>query len=562
MALNLDPISVPWRRVCGFACCLAWFTALAWWHRGVAMDDPWITFRYAANVLAGRGWAFNAGDPLEGYSNFTWVLASAAAIWANVEPLGAMRLLGWLCGATLLWALCMGWRVVGAPRSVAAGLMLAASYPLAVWSMGGLETVFHALLVYMYIIALTRSWDRESAAWGAAAGAILALVAMTRVEGAMFAAVAVGAGMFGIVGSSSARTTANQGSLGVSPARLSTDYPAGFQGPVTSSISDREPNPARARRPRYLGSAVALGVFAVIFGVYTVWRYHAFGVIVANTVKAKSGSSLDAGVWYFVSYFSGAPALLLVLAGIALWRIRRQIRNLDAPARLAIVAAMAVGLQLAFAVAVGGDWMPAARFIVPALAPLCLLAAWGMAPWPTMVRGGLVAGVLLGGLFAARQEPMLRWCRWAAKEEGGLIVEPLREAGQWLRDNAPPDAVLAGTEAGVIPYYSKLEFIDMLGLVDRHIAALPGGLHQKFDGAYVIGRRPDFVVLQFTETPQGEKPTWAPDLSLFQQPDFHGLYREVAAFPRPVPDTSTGRRWGMTAGWLRIYRRVGGASDG
>ena len=49
--------------------CNAGFTCL-----GFDIDDAYISFRYAQNLLDGHGLVFNPGDPVEGYSNLLWVL--------------------------------------------------------------------------------------------------------------------------------------------------------------------------------------------------------------------------------------------------------------------------------------------------------------------------------------------------------------------------------------------------------------------------------------------------------------------------------------------------------
>jgi len=69
-----------------------------------------------------------------------------------------------------------------------------------------------------------------------------------------------------------------------------------------------------------------------------------------------------------------------------------------------------------------------------------------------------------------------------------------------LRDNAPPDSVIAVDAAGAIPYFSGLRSIDMFGLNDRHIAHIvvptmgsgkPG--HEKYDARYVYAQNPDWI---------------------------------------------------------------------
>src|ERR1051326_5617966 len=71
-------------------------------------DDAYISFRYADNLVHGLGLVFNAGERVEGYSNFLWTLWCAVGIglgypaesWANVSGLlcfaVTIALLGWI----------------------------------------------------------------------------------------------------------------------------------------------------------------------------------------------------------------------------------------------------------------------------------------------------------------------------------------------------------------------------------------------------------------------------------------------------------------------------------
>jgi hypothetical protein len=75
------------------------------------------------------------------------------------------------------------------------------------------------------------------------------------------------------------------------------------------------------------------------------------------------------------------------------------------------------------------------------------------------------------------------------------------EIGRWLRDNVPEDTTIAVVAAGAVPYESRLETIDMLGISDEHIAhrdvplgSMAAG-HEKYDSGYVLDREPDIIVL-------------------------------------------------------------------
>jgi hypothetical protein len=208
--------------------------------------------------------------------------------------------------------------------------------------------------------------------------------------------------------------------------------------------------------------------------------------------------------------------------------------------RLAVVLAAA---QIALVLYAGGDWMPAARFVVPILGFVGVVAGAGLRRWRR--RGFLGWWIAVGAaLWIAgslwhgdRSDKVLRVYFDLARER--QLIEPLKEIGQWLGDVAPPGSLVAGTEAGLVPYYSDLPFIDMLGLVDRHIASLPGGLHEKFDAAYVLSRAPRFILLGVTEEKAADgwprQGIWGPDDQLLQNPKFRAAYAPRRVFPRPNP---------------------------
>ncbi|MEO8376685.1 MAG: hypothetical protein ABI579_03375, partial [Candidatus Sumerlaeota bacterium] len=514
---------------------VSWFTGLCWWHRNVAIDDAWITFRYARNFATGHGLVFNLGEALEGYSNFLWVLFSSAAISANVEPLGAMRALSWLSVAggfaLLIYGIPRARMITfSAPKvvleteagpvneqplelppfsSATAALILAASYPLAVWTMMGLETAFYAMLLLALIIQLNELWRAPTIFKSAVAGGLLVALAMTRPEGAMWVAL------------------------------LFTVFIL------------------RHRPPLKIAFALPLTIFAAAFVVYTAWRFQTFGTVIPNTVSAKVGGGAETSLLHGLKYFAEVLALGFIapffFSGVVVSRLFKNGYSIPQK-NLLLVSAYAVALQTAFAIGVGGDWMPSARFFVPALGPLCILTALAIGAWPLFVRTVIIAYFLFAGFLHAKDEALLRWCRWTGKELGDtLITAPEKGIGDFLRVNAKPTDVLAATEAGVVPYYSRLPFIDMLGLVDAHIAALPGGLHQKYDAGYVLSRRPDLILLGFDETPGGLMPKWPPDQGIFTHADFTRDYVQVQRWPRPM-NGPTGE---MLKGWMVLYKRRG-----
>ncbi|HCH64416.1 MAG TPA: hypothetical protein DFR83_16540 [Deltaproteobacteria bacterium] len=136
------------------------------WFGLCLQDDAYISFRYARNAALGDGLVYNAGEPVEGYTNFLWtaLFVPVEAMGLDPGPVGA--LLGMACTVAMLYAT---WRL-GDRKWLAP--VLVASFPgLALEGVQGLETCFYAWLVTMALVG------------GRASPVFAGLAALTRPEG-------------------------------------------------------------------------------------------------------------------------------------------------------------------------------------------------------------------------------------------------------------------------------------------------------------------------------------------------------------------------------------------
>src|SRR3990172_1790259 len=97
--------------------------------RAWGYDDPFITYRYARNLLDGAGFVYNPGVRVLSTTTplFTLLLALLGLGWPNLPQLAV--LLGALsaaAGGLCLWGLA---RAAGAPRAGWAGLLLFPLFP-------------------------------------------------------------------------------------------------------------------------------------------------------------------------------------------------------------------------------------------------------------------------------------------------------------------------------------------------------------------------------------------------------------------------------------------------
>jgi hypothetical protein len=134
--------------------------------------------------------------------------------------------------------------------------------------------------------------------------------------------------------------------------------------------------------------------------------------------------------------------------------------------------------------------------------------------------------------------------------------------GKYIDREWPKGSLVALSTAGSTPYHAdRLRYIDMLGLNDRHIARrqVPEGLipyvpgHAKGDGAYVLSRSPEFIIMGPAYGSTADNPWFVSDLEMSRDPRFAQRYEM-----RQVSIDRDGRATADGTGLLfTYYRRIG-----
>lgn len=430
---------------------VAWARALDY-----LSDDAFISFRYARNLARGAGLVYNPGERVEGYTNFLEVaiLAVAHRMGADLVAAGrGLSLVAAAAGVVLAWALARrGLRRWPALALVAAVLVAVNPY-FAAWAGAGLEsTLFAALLAAAALPLLSAEVTPRRFL---AASAFALLLSLTRPEGVA---------LYGVLAAGAAAAV---------------------------------PGDLRARA-RALGPGLA--VFVVAGAVYFAARWAYFGDALPNTFHAKSAFTarhVERGLFYLRD-FGRNPFVLCALPLVAagLWAARRR--------RLVPLAAVPLAV-LALVAAEGGDGLPMYRFLVPAIPFLAALAALGcevagerLGPRPGLPLALSVAVVVAWLSFYPNRDSQLLNFLYQRDHE----IPTWSAVGRALGEAFPPGTTLAVVPIGAVGYYSDLRVIDMVGLTDRTIARAPiadlgsgWAGHEKHDGAYVLSRRPEIVLL-------------------------------------------------------------------
>ncbi len=495
---------MPWRALAALAVAL-W---LAQWFylRRFIHDDAYIALRYVDHWLRGLGLVWNPGERVEGYTSLLWVLLCGAVAKLGAGHVLAARIVG--VGSLVGLAVDLG---VTPPakglstRAHRASALFCLSFgPLIAWTLGGLETVLFAALVTAGLRRVPGLRRGAGRAPFVTSGLLLGAAVVCRPEGALFFAVATLA-------------------LALWRAR---------GAPIP-----------RAHLALFVTSGALFG------GAQLAFRLAYYGDWLPNTAYVKGAVSL-ASVGQGLRYIGACAPHLAALGLVALWAWRRpRTGTMDEPgveratARAGVqLWAGASALFLAYVIAIGGDHMPWYRFVLPVVPLLALATFHGVAATPRphgamrvslllTLAAGVVSTVYLGETagFDGWRNPD------PAAHRGAVV-------GRFIRARWPEGALVALNTAGSTAYFSRRPAIDMLGLNDPHIARvdtphdpslpwshLPG--HHKGDGAYVLSRKPDFVILGGS---QGDRVPWfVGDKQLLTQPAFRRDYRLSHALLQP-----------------------------
>jgi arabinofuranosyltransferase len=517
------------------------------------IDDAYISFRYARNLVEGHGLVYNVGQRVEGFTNLLWVLLVALGMKLGGAAPRVSHWLGVSSGVALLVLSYAYARCLLHPKSVLlaalAPWLVLGSTSFAIWTVSGLETPLFSALVVAALVAQARG--RQTTATAACV-----LATLTRPEGVLVAAVT-----------------------------LTADFAAG---------GDRRRR-AMALAVGYAFSIAALTVFRVVY----------FGSALPNTFYAKVGGiPFSWTLWYLVTF---VVQIALPLALAAALGARRS--------AVAIAGVAFAVVLFAYVALVGGDAFEHSRFFLPAVPVLVALALtgaecfgaedrwstrfaassipatavwylWGAAvgvvalgisaalAWMVMSRrnrlvvatavagaAGLAGAFLAPPAFAMMPEPALsklvRLNRAAELSNVRSVEEYLDRAVQItataLAGQFPPPGRIAAVGIGLLGWYSRAEIVDLLGLVDPVIARstptdggpmhFPG--HQRGNAERVLSLAPDYILV-----PQTTSETDLPAVKeLLNHPSLKERYEwdpVVSGFRKRLPLNLAGLRdrWG------------------
>jgi hypothetical protein len=383
-----------------------------WLFRVLIVDDSFITFRFARSLAEGAGLAWNPHEPpVEGYSNFLWMLVSAASLRMGLDPFFVARVVSIVCLALTLVAVhALARRVSGSSGRANLSVVLFAAIPaFAYWAMSGLETASIVLLAVLYVLAIDVESERT---WPWRSALVADLLLLSRPDTPLLVALPL---------------------------------------IIVLLRSPRERSPWVARL-----AAIALPAAIVYLG----WKLTIFHRLFPNTVAAKfqpgTGMSIVSEFW------------TLVFPLAIVWIAARRRPHALIEHQVAIIA-VGVSAALLNVVAVVAHFY---RFFLPVLGMMTAIAPAYLPPAAPFEgtqalsrRGALIFAAVLMFTLA----PLLAMVEYAKTEGLGLEQAHLRLA-RILATHYDSTGVLVASDCGVMPYVTRMRTIDLFGLTDRHIA--------------------------------------------------------------------------------------------
>jgi len=415
-------------------------------------DDAMVSMRYAENWAAGLGPVWNAGERVEGITNFAWTALMALL---HLVPADKRLLsLGVQVIGLVITVLCpvaayhlvrrMGRRSF--PAVLAAG-MVALYYPLSYWTLMGMETGAVALLTTLSAIVVVRNARGGRSHWTdllAPAAAILVR------DDALVPIVAMWAALFLV--------RPKQGRRWACYLAMILAVPILHAAGRHAYYGDWLPN------TYYLKLSVPVVCRCWVLGAPFTWRWLWGGgwlplaIVVLGGIynRRRASVCLLPGIAAAVAY--------QIWAGGDAWERQRLVCPVM-PLVLALVAEHIVAVRITLA---RRGWIPSERFATAAAVPAAV------------------------GIMLVINRPFLG--EWPRGPVASVLDNKLNvQRGLLAREITTPDARVAVFWAGAIPYFSERTGVDLLGKSDPVVARqrvidpwilLPG--HNKYNVEHSI----------------------------------------------------------------------------
>ena len=451
-------------------------------------DDAMVSMRYARNLAVGNGFVMNPGERVEGITNPLWAVYMAAVHLAPV-PQEKISLViqvsaAILLALNLLFIMKIARLVSKNVSAVSSSVMFLTAFylPLINWSLQGMEVCVLTLLIS--IIVWKTLLSLQNGRFSPSVYVLLGISTIVRIDMAV------------------------------------------PLGGIWLFLIMAQPE---HRKKNIIWGGLTLVIF---LGGQTLFRALYYGELLPNTYYLKMTGypilyRLSRGFvvwWKFI--WSMNPLIFLVPVLVVILACNQSVGLL----------ALVVGLQMLYSIYVGGDawddWGGSNRYMAIIMPQFFILLSWGLYRIHGIISGlGRSPEISGSGALAVIKKHSFAFLVILSFIQLNSNAGSLTLRGLFFFDLPPhaannrtmverailvkkittPEARIAVTWAGIIPYFSERYTVDILGKTDKTIARatmrtapvnespytffLPG--HLKYDYGHSIGGMKPDVVLQF-----------------------------------------------------------------
>jgi hypothetical protein len=421
------------------------------------IDDAYIYLRYVYNIINGHGYVYNQKEAVEATTSFTWTLLLVLTNWLTVSPELGVRILGYLCGLSIVFLLWLKLRKLNLPSAILLLLLLLFVTNRSFYAsiMMGLETGLYSLM--LILIYFASGWYNKSSAHKILLGIIGLLLFLTRPEAITILILIIGGIYF----------------LGFDNKKESIPF-------------------------------VVIIIAGVLFTGFL--RYIVFNDFIPNSARSKSISfqslssfyiilpRLAGGLYYTAKWFLSAPLLILpALLGIKLITDQVSFKN--------FVALSIIITGIFVALFNSGDWMPYFRLLTPYLPIFTILSGIALSRflqnqrWLSLRQINILSTIsivliIVISLWTIWPIQFFKSYRWPTGQS--YIV-----AAKLLQPYLAEESLIAPEAIGAIGYELKdVRMLDFFGLTEPYTANNGTIPRERFNMGkhhyeYTMTRQPD-----------------------------------------------------------------------
>jgi hypothetical protein len=464
---------------------LIYFTFQHWGY-----DDPYITYRYAQNLAAGRGFVYNLGSHflsttsplfalLLGGIEYLWSVAANGRFVSAVafSPRNVANLIGafsLVIGGVFLRDLILAWKTANTPstRLVSlASLLLYPTFPLLVSTLSSEIPLYLALCIGCFVFYAHKRYLLTSI--------LAALVVLIRPDGALVPLLLALHFLFTLRRAGPwSRSNLSQipwQSVAVFLTIIlcwmvfAQSY---FGSPLPITLAAKQHQGAMVGNVAFAPGLLNVLKWFTSGGLYRRWPYLLAAILaIIGLIYTAVRSRQWVLFWAWGLLYFGAYAVL----GVAyyFWYY--------APLVPGFIAALGLGLMV-----IAGLGQSANRDDIQPKSDT--------PPILTPRSGTILLTITLTAIVLTTQVLSL----WDMRQNPDNRLDIYREVGEWLASHTPIDATIGTLETGMIGYYSQRTMLDFGGLLFPDVAAQLGATGTFEDAAFYIVKQyhPDYLVLQ------------------------------------------------------------------